>query len=292
MAEAANTAAAVADSRRTAKTAKRPLDWQLLSAGILVTCLIAMAVTGLVMSGRVNSIDVANALQAPGVEYWFGTDGQGRDVFVRVAYGTWIATSSGVVAVAVGGGGGLIVALLCGLGPRWLDIVLMRVCDAILAFPQFLLALAITMAFGAGLRTATIGIVITIIPVFARTLRGEARRSTTEPFIEAARTIGLSTPHIAVRHVIPYLSTTFIVQAAANFGNAIILLSALSFIGMGAQPPTAEWGAMITDGMQYILTGNWWIGVFPGAALVLLVVAVNLLADRLPELLSHRGGAR
>ncbi|WP_022873772.1 ABC transporter permease [Nesterenkonia alba] len=287
-------AAAVEKAATTAakqKPDKRPArDWQLISAVVLVVLLLAMAVSGLSMQDTVNRIDVANTLQTPGPGHWFGTDGQGRDVFARVAYGTWIAVSSGFIAVAAGGGGGLLVALLCGLGPRWLDIVLMRICDAILAFPQFLLALAITMAFGAGLQTAIVGIIITIIPVFARTLRGEARRATTEPFVEAARTIGLSTPHIAVRHVIPYLSTTFIVQAAANFGNTIILLSALSFIGMGAQPPTAEWGAMITDGMAYVLTGNWWIGLFPGLALVLLVLAVNLLADRLPSLLARKGG--
>lgn len=267
-------------------------DWQLWVALTLLGLLLVLAVTGLAASDRVNSINVANALQSPNAEHWFGTDSQGRDLFLRVSYGTWVAVASGGVAVIAGGGSGLVVALLCGLGPRWVDIILMRICDAILAFPQFLLALAITMAFGAGLQMAIVGIIITVVPVFARTLRGEARRSTSEPFVEAARTIGLSTPHIAVRHVVPYLSTTFIVQAAANFGNIIILLAGLSFIGMGAQPPTPEWGAMLTDGLQYVLTGSWWIGAFPGLALITLVITVNLLADRAPALLSKKWEGR
>lgn len=258
-----------------------PRNGQLVIALVLFSIFIVLAIAGFFLQGRANSVDVAQALEGPGVWHWFGTDNQGRDVFARVAVGTGIAMISASVAVIIGGGGGLIVALACGLGPRWLDALLMRVSEAILAFPQLLLALAITMALGTGLFTANIGIIITVIPVFARTLRAEAIRSRSEPFVEAATTIGLSTPRIAVRHITPYLSTTLIVQMAANFGNVVLTLAGLSFIGVGAKPPTAEWGAMITDGLQNALTGQWWIGVAPGIALVLLVVTVNLMADQL-----------
>jgi|SRR5690554_4522727 len=267
------------------------MDAQLVFAGILFVVFLGLAIAGFFLQGTANKVDVGQALQSPGLDHWFGTDNQGRDVFSRVAVGTGIAILSAGTAVLVGGAGGLLVALACGLGPKWLDAVLMRVSEAILAFPQLLLALAITMALGSGLVTANIGIILTVIPVFARTLRAEAMRSKTEPFIEAATTIGLSKPRIAIRHVTPYLSTTLIVQMAANFGNVVLTLAGLSFIGVGARPPTAEWGAMITDGLQNALTGQWWIGVAPGLALVLLVVTVNLMADRLRAHFSgHKGG--
>ncbi len=260
---------------------RAPRNRPLVAALFLFAVFVALAIAGFFLQGRANTVDVAQALQAPGIDHWFGTDNQGRDVFARVAVGTGIAMISAGIAVIIGGGGGLVVALACGLGPRWLDALLMRISEAILAFPQLLLALAITMALGTGLFTANVGIIITVIPVFARTLRAEAIRSKSEPFVEAAVTIGLSIPRIAVRHITPYLSTTLIVQMAANFGNVVLTLAGLSFIGVGAQPPTAEWGAMITDGLQNALTGQWWIGVAPGIALVLLVITVNLMADQL-----------
>jgi peptide/nickel transport system permease protein len=268
---------------------RRKVDWQFVTAIFIFGVFLVLAVYGITVTEAAEKVNVANTLKPPSAEHWFGTDNQGRDVFQRVAVGTWLAVASGTVAVVIGAALGLAVALTAGLGPRWADAVLMRISDAILAFPQFLLALAISMAFGAGLVTAVIAIIVTVIPVFARTLRGEAKRSRTEPFIDAARTIGLTTPHIAVRHVVPYVSTTLIVQAAANFGNVVLTLAGLSFIGVGAKPPTPEWGAMITDGLQNTLTGQWWIGVFPGMALLLLVIAVNMFADQLP---SHVGRRR
>jgi peptide/nickel transport system permease protein len=265
---------------------------QLWVALVLLGLIVVLAIVGLFLQDQANKVDVSATLLDPGAAHWFGTDNQGRDVFARVAVGTSIALLSGLSVIVVGGGLGLLIALVCGLGPRWLDVSVMRLLDAIMAFPAFLLALAVTMAFGTGMITALIGITVTVVPVFARTLRAEARKATTEPFVEAARTIGLSTPHLAIRHVVPYLNTTLSVQLAANFGNVILILSGLSFIGMGAQPPTPEWGAMITDGLQNALTGQWWIGVFPGIALLITVVAVNLLSDSLPDVRARRAARR
>ncbi|MEH3077823.1 MAG: ABC transporter permease subunit [Quadrisphaera sp.] len=159
----------------------------------LLAALVVLAVAGVFLRETAIAVDVSQALQPPGPGHWFGTDAQGRDVFARVAVGTSIALASGLGTVAVGGGLGLLIALVCGLGPRWLDAVLVRLLDAVMAFPALLLALAVTMAFGTGLLTALLGVVVTVIPVFARTLRAEARRATSEPFVQAARTIGLST---------------------------------------------------------------------------------------------------
>ncbi|HEY0248968.1 MAG TPA: ABC transporter permease [Gryllotalpicola sp.] len=264
------------------------IDWEFDVALLVFAAFVALAVAGVFLQHRATAIDVANALESPSGQHWFGTDSEGRDVFARVAVGTIISFAAAAATVLIGAAGGVLIAVTCGLGPRWLDTVLMRLTDTVLAFPQLLLALAISVALGPGLISAGVGIVVTIIPIFARTLRAEAVRSRSEPFIESARTIGLSTPHIAVRHVVPYLSTTLTVQVAANFGAAVLTLAGLSFIGVGAQPPTPEWGAMITDGLQNALTGQWWIGVCPGMALLLLVASLNVLSDRVRA----RGGLR
>lgn len=274
------------------KQKKRSFDVEFAIALVILGLFAIAALTGIFVQEKANAVVVAEALRAPSVEHWFGTDAQGRDVFARVLVGAGIALSAGTITVIVGATIGLIVALLCGLGPRWVDDVLIRISDAILSFPQLLLALAIAMALGSGLQTAVIGIIITVFPVFARTLRAEALRSKKEPFIDAAVTIGLHPVRIAYRHVVPYVSTTLITQASANFGQVILILAGLSFIGVGAKPPTAEWGAMITDGLQNALTGQWWVGVFPGVALLLVVIGVNLLADSLPRFLGRdRGGS-
>lgn len=271
-------------------TIRRRYEFEFILALVILGVFVVAGIAGFFLQGTANAVVVSEALQSPSSAHWFGTDAQGRDVFARVLVGAGIALVSGSVAVVIGAAIGLIVALLCGLGPRWLDDVLIRVSDAILSFPQLLLALAIAMALGSGMQTAVMGIIITVFPVFARTLRAEALRSKKEPFIDAAVTIGLNPLAIAVKHVVPYLSTTLITQAAANFGQVILILAGLSFIGVGAKPPTAEWGAMITDGLQNALTGQWWVGVFPGIALLLAVIGVNLLADTLPRVL--REGAR
>lgn len=260
-------------------TGNRPLKL-FLSAGVLVVIAL-MAVYGLFNAADARHADVGAALQAPGADHWLGTDGQGRDVFVRVCRGAGISILCALVAAGAGALGGLIIALASGLGPRWLDRVLVSIVDAVLAFPQLLLALAVSVALGAGLTSAIVGIVVTMVPVFARTLRSEALRARQEAFVEAAITMGLPSWRIGLRHLVPYLSTTLRVQFGANFGNAVLILAGLSFVGVGAQPPTPEWGAMISDGLQYALSGRWWIGVAPGAALLVLVVAVNALSDEL-----------
>jgi peptide/nickel transport system permease protein len=242
---------------------------------------VALAIAGIFLRARADVANVADTLQAPGWHHLLGTDGEGRDVLDRVCVGAGISMLLAAISVGLGAAGGLALALACGLGPRWLDRVLMAPVNALLAFPQLLLAMAIAIALGTGLPSAVAGIVVTIIPVFAVTLRAEALRSRTEPFVEAATTIGLPRWRIALRHVVPYLSTTMTIQAAANFGAAVLTLAALSYIGVGAQPPTAEWGAMISDGSQYAASGQWWVGGAPGVALLGLVIVVNIFTDQI-----------
>jgi peptide/nickel transport system permease protein len=166
---------------------------------------------------------------------------------------------------------------------------MMRVMDALLAFPPLILAMAVTVGLGVGLRSAAIGITLVSIPWYARLLRSEATRIRSLAFIEAAAAVGASRNRIVARHVLPHLLPMLLIQLAAAFGYAILALAGLSFVGLGAQVPTPEWGAMITDGLGYSLTGQWWVAVFPGVALLITVTAASMLSDRVRDLLDPRG---
>lgn len=228
------------------------------------------------------------SLQAPSAAHPMGTDQLGRDVFARVAAGARISLIAGtlitLVSAFVGGLAGMLAGTLAGVG----DNVTMRVMDAILAFPPLILAMAVTVGLGAGLTTAAIGSVIVLIPWYARLVRSEAIRIRSLPFIEAAHAIGAPRKRIIARHVVPHLLPTMFIQMAAAFGYAVLLLAGLSFLGLGAQVPTPEWGAMITSGLTYSLTGQWWISVFPGVALLITVTAASMLSDRTRDLLDPR----
>jgi peptide/nickel transport system permease protein len=255
--------------------------WSVVVSVVVLAAYVALAVAGLFLRHKANLADVSQTLRAPDGRHVLGTDGEGRDVLARVCVGAGISMTLAAISVVLGAAGGLVVALMCGLGPRWLDRTIMAPMNALLAFPQLLLAMAIAIGLGTGLGSAVTGVVVTIIPVFAVTLRAEALRSKSEAFVEAAVTIGLPRWRIALRHVVPYLSTTLTIQVAANFGAAVLTLAALSYVGVGARPPTAEWGAMISDGLEYAASGRWWVGVAPGLALLVLVITVNIFTDQL-----------
>jgi peptide/nickel transport system permease protein len=193
-----------------------------------------------------------------------------------------------IVTVAGGLVGGLI-GLLAGTLGGASDGVVMRVMDAILAFPPLILAMAVTVGLGIGLDTAAIGIALVSVPWYARLLRSEALRIRSLPFIEAAHAMGASRGRIIRRHVVPHMLPVLFIQMAAAFGYAVIALAGLSFIGLGAQVPTPEWGAMMTEGLSYSLTGQWWISICPGVGLLITVTAVSMLSDRMRDLLDPRG---
>jgi peptide/nickel transport system permease protein len=165
----------------------------------------------------------------------------------------------------------------------------MRAMDAILAFPPLILAMAVTVGLGVGLWTAALGIALVSIPWYARLLRAEVLRIRSMPFVEAAYAMGATKPWIVRWHVVPHVLPVLFIQMAAAFGYAVLALSGLSFIGLGAQIPTPEWGAMITEGLQYSLTGQWWISIFPGIGLLLVVTAASMISDRLRDILDPRG---
>jgi peptide/nickel transport system permease protein len=184
---------------------------------------------------------------------------------------------------------GGIIGLLAGTLGGASDGILMRVMDAILAFPPLILAMAVTVGLGVGLNTAAIGIALVSVPWYARLLRSEALRIRSLPFIEAAHAMGATRARIIGRHVVPHMLPVLFIQMAAAFGYAVLALAGLSFVGLGAQVPTPEWGAMITEGLSYSLTGQWWISVSPGVMLLITVTAASMLSDRMRDLLDPRG---
>jgi peptide/nickel transport system permease protein len=171
----------------------------------------------------------------------------------------------------------------------WADATFMRMMDAILAFPALILAMAVTVGLGPGLETAVLGITLTSLPYYARLIRSEVLRIRSLPFIEAAYALGARRRRVMLRHMVPHVVSTLLIQSAAVFGYAILTLAALGFVGLGARIPTPEWGAMITDGLQYFLTGQWWIGLFPGLGVLVAVAATSVIADRTRDILDPRG---
>jgi peptide/nickel transport system permease protein len=234
-------------------------------------------------------INVGASLEAPSWSHPMGTDSIGRDVFARFLEGARISLAVGGLVVLVGALIGGFAGILAGVSGGWIDALLMRVMDAILAFPPLILAMAVSVGLGSGLETAGLGIMLTTIPYYARLLRSEVLRIRALPFVEAAHALGARRSRIMLRHIVPHVVSTLLIQAAAVFGYAILTLAALGFVGLGARVPTPEWGAMITDGLQYFLTGQWWIGVFPGLGVLVAVTAASVIADRVRDILDPRG---
>jgi peptide/nickel transport system permease protein len=236
-----------------------------------------------------RAIDLASKLTAPSWKHPMGTDSVGRDVFARFNEGARISLVTGLAAAAIGCLLGGVIGLLTGALGGFVDGALMRCMDALVAFPPLVLAMAVTVGLGAGLITAAIGIVLTSIPYYSRILRADVLRVRSLNYIEAAVALGATRRRVIVRHILPNVLGTMPVLVAANFGYAILTLAALGFVGLGAQVPTPEWGTMITEGQQYILTGSWWVGVFPGLGVLIVVTATSMLADRVRDVFDPRG---
>jgi len=234
------------------------------------------------------AMDFAAILAPPSLAHPMGTDPVGRDVLARFLAGGRLSLSVGVIVMLGGLIPGAILGMVAARAGGILDTVVMRAMDSIAAFPPILLAMAVAIGLGGGLWTAVVGVVISTLPFFARLMRSEVLRIMSYRFVDAAESMGASPAFILYRHVSPHAASTMLVQCAAVFGYAIITLAGLGFVGMGARVPTAEWGLMITEGMNYALTGQWWLTVFPGLGILVAVVAANLLADGLAEILGRR----
>lgn len=230
---------------------------------------------------------VAARLSPPSAEFAFGTDKIGRDIFSRVVMGTPLAFQVGVVIILLATSIGVPIGAVAGYVGGWVDDILMRVTDIFLTVPALVLAIAVTAALDKGIVNAMIGISLVWWPGFARLTRSLVLSLREEPFVEAAYGIGAGHARIIFRHILPNAVSPIIIKMTTDFGFAVLTAAALGFIGLGAQPPTPEWGAMINDGRLYF-PDEWWIATFPGMAIWLMVFSWNLLGDGLRDVLDPR----
>lgn len=261
----------------------------MVGLGIILALLFIAIAAPLIASGDGTEQNLAKRLQPPGAEYWLGTDQLGRDVFDRIVWGSqitlYIVALVGVIVVPIG----LLVGIVAGYLGGWVDAILMRVTDIFLAFPRLILALAFVSALGPGLDNAVLAIALTTWSPFARIARAETLTIRNSEHILAARVQGASTIRILFHHIAPLCLSSVIVRLTLDMAGIILTAAGLGFLGLGAQPPLPEWGAMISDGRQYLLD-QWWVPTIPGIAILVVSMGFNLLGDGLRDVLDPRSG--
>lgn len=233
-----------------------------------------------------TAIDYEALLEPPSMAHWFGTDELGRDILSRIIYGATASLQVMGLSIALALVLGVVIGLTTGYFGGWYDDVVMRIMDGLLAFPMMILALAIVATLGPDLINAVIAIAIVNVPGFARLVRGQVLVLRNAEFIQAAESIGMSNLRVLARHIWPNVQSNVIVYASLKASAALVTESALSFLGLGVQPPTPTWGSMLAMSMQY--WDAWWMGVFPGLAIFLTVLALNFLGDALRDALDER----
>lgn len=231
--------------------------------------------------------DLANSLAAPSPGHWLGTDKQGRDVWSRIVYGTRPALGGALAVVVLSAIVGIPLGIVAGYYGSWVDSLIMRSLDMLLAFPPLLLAILTVATFGRGLTNATIALGIVYVPALARLVRSVTLVQRQQPYIEAAQAVGYGDRRILLSHLLPNLVSPIVVQLSSDLGYAILDLAALSFLGLGVQPPTPDWGSMLAEGRAHLLLSPY-PAIFSGVAIMTAVMAFNLLGDRLQARLDPR----
>jgi len=232
--------------------------------------------------------DTAHALQPPSARNWFGTDSLGRDILSRIIVATQLDFGIAVSAVAVSFAAGAALGSLAGFYGGWADRIIGRVADTIMAFPLFVLAMGIVAALGNTVFNIVLATAIINLPFYIRVARAEVNVRRNAGYVEAARLAGNSDLRTLALHVFPNVLPPMMVQISLNMGWAILNAAGLSFIGLGVRPPAAAWGIMVAEGATYIISGEWWIALFPGAVLMLAVFTFNLLGDGLRDIMDPR----
>lgn len=279
---------------RAAPPSRQAVLWRRLrrSRGAQVGAVILLAlILGAALAAFLAPYDPiaigADVLAPPGPSHLFGTDAYGRDIYSRVLFGSRISLFIGLISVSIASVIGVTVGLLAGYYGGWTDTLLMRTIDVMLAFPGILLALVIVSMLGPSLINLMIAVGVSAIPVYARLTRGSVLSAKEELYVDAAHSVGVPGWLILVRHLLPNIFAPILVAVTLGIGGAILSAAALSFIGLGSQPPTPEWGRMLSEGRQY-LRDQWWIATFPGLMIMLTVLAMNLLGDGLRDALDPR----
>jgi peptide/nickel transport system permease protein len=285
------------DSRRQARLGLAYRRWinfkrnplAVVGLAIVVTLLLAALLAPLIATHDPFRQTLDHRLQAPSAAYWFGTDSLGRDIYSRIVHGARITLQIVLLVVITVGPLGLLVGAAAGYLGGWVDVVLMRVTDVFLAFPRLVLALAFVAALGPGIENAVIAIALTAWPPYARVARAEALVLRNADFIAAVRLQGASRARIVLLHVMPLCTPSVIVRTTLDMAGIILTAAGLGFLGLGAQPPLPEWGAMIATGRDQIFD-QWWVATAPGIAICVVALGFNLLGDGLRDVLDPKQG--
>lgn len=259
--------------------------WSLGIAGAVALAavllmVVAAAWPALLAPGDPDAIDPRAAFTAPGPGHWFGTDESGRDVFTRVIHGTRQSLGIGAAATAIGVSIGLVIGMLAGLGPRILDSALSRVIEVLFSLPSLVLALLLVAVMGTGVTPTLVAVGLATAPGYARILRSQVRSVASSAYVEAARLEGQPALRVFGRHIAPNALWPLVAIATLGVGQAIVWVAALSFLGLGALPPSPEWGAMVNGGRVYLVRA-WWLTLAPGLAITLTAAALTVLGRRL-----------
>ena len=259
----------------------------LIGLAIIVVFVALAILAGLISPYPPLEQNISASLQAPSAAHLFGADKLGRDIFSRILHGARISLFTGLSVVVMAAGVGVLVGALAGYLGGWWDEAIMRLTDIFFAFPSLILAMSIAGALGPSLQNALIAVAVVSWPIYARLMRGQVLVLRDQEFVQAARAIGVGDAGILLRHILPNTLSPLLVQASFDMGGTILAVSGLSFIGFGAQPPTPEWGVMISEGRNYI-TAQWWLTFYPAMSMLLVVTGFNLVGDGLRDILDPR----
>lgn len=258
-----------------------------IGGGVVLFFVLVAIFAPLIAPFNPNKPDFMNRMQGPSREHWLGTDTLGRDMLSRIIYGSRYSLLAGVVSVTIASLVGTLLGLLSGYYGGWVDMIIMRFMDMLLAFPGILLAIAIISVLGRGLLNAMVSVGLYSVPSFARVVRSRVLSLREQEFVESARAIGSADSRIIFRHILPNITTPVIIMSTMRLGTTILAAASLSFLGLGAQPPTPEWGAMLSGGRDVLRVAPH-IATFPGLAILVTVVGFNLLGDGVRDALDPK----
>lgn len=255
----------------------------MVGLAIILVVFFVMAAAPWIAPYNPDRLDLLHRLAAPSLSHFFGTDEVGRDIFSRILWGARTSVTVGLAIVGISMGFGTVIGAFSGLVGGRIDMLIMRLMDVVLSFPSFVMAMALAAALGPDLINAMLAIAVVRIPFYVRLARGQALGLRSKPYVKAAVSFGAPQLQIVRRHILPNSMAPIIVQGTLDIGVAILTAAALSFIGLGAQQPTAEWGAMVATGRDYLLD-QWWYPTFPGLAILVTAVGFNLLGDGMRDI--------
>ena len=274
------------------RSVRRGVSRWLVQRPIFAICSLTLALVGLCVlwpglfaRAEPYATNLNIRLQPPNSEHWFGTDDFGRDLFSRVVYGARLSLGGSLIVIAAAASIGTLLGALAGFAGGYVDDLIMRTTDLMISFPLFIMAMAIVTVLGRGILNAVIAGIVIWWAQYARLVRGSVLTINERAYVEAARAVGASSSRILMRHVLPNSVAPAIVKASLDVGQVLLVITGLSFIGLGAQPPAAEWGAMVTIGRKFLFDA-WWYPTMPGLAIFATSLSFNLLGDELVALLN------